>query len=138
MAVAEVRRAKALALVLEKATIVDTAGNAVDLDALNADLAAAMAAGGLAGPRRLIEADDGRDRRRRRGATTPAERSAPEAGRAPAVSGRARGRGAAHALSEQPRRRGSPCRTPGLGSLQTRSPGRLARIRIAPTSGGHP
>ena len=47
MAVAEVRRAKALALVLETATIVDPSGDEVDLDALDADLAAAMAAGGL-------------------------------------------------------------------------------------------
>ncbi len=49
MAVTEVRRAKALAFVMEKATIVDPSGAEVDLDALNADLAAAMAAGGLAG-----------------------------------------------------------------------------------------
>jgi trigger factor len=49
MAVTEVRRAKALAFVMEKAKIVDPAGTEVDLDALNADLAAAMAAGGLAG-----------------------------------------------------------------------------------------
>jgi trigger factor len=49
MAVTEVRRAKALAFVMEKAKIVDPSGNEVDLDALNADLAAAMAAGGLAG-----------------------------------------------------------------------------------------
>ena len=49
MAVTEVRRAKALAFVMEKAKIVDPSGNEVDLDALNADLAAAMAAGGLQG-----------------------------------------------------------------------------------------
>ncbi len=49
MAVTEVRRAKALAFVMEKAKIVDASGNEVDLDALNADLAAAMAAGGLQG-----------------------------------------------------------------------------------------
>ncbi len=49
MAVTEVRRAKALAFVMEKAKIVDPSGAEVDLDALNADLAAAMAAGGLAG-----------------------------------------------------------------------------------------
>ena len=49
MAVTEVRRAKALAFVMEKAKIVDPSGTEVDLDALNADLAAAMAAGGLAG-----------------------------------------------------------------------------------------
>jgi trigger factor len=46
-AVTEVRRAKALALVLERGTIVDPAGNPVDLEALNSDLAAAMAAGQL-------------------------------------------------------------------------------------------
>jgi trigger factor len=49
MAVTEVRRAKALAFVMEKAKIVDPSGAEVDLDALNADLAAAMAAGGLTG-----------------------------------------------------------------------------------------
>jgi trigger factor len=49
MAVTEVRRAKALAFVMEKAKIVDPSGTEVDLDALNADLAAAMAAGWLAG-----------------------------------------------------------------------------------------
>ena len=49
MAVTEVRRAKALAFVMEKAKIVDPSGADVDLEALNADLAAAMAAGGLAG-----------------------------------------------------------------------------------------
>ena len=49
MAIGEVRRAKALALALEKATIVDPAGNEVDLEAINSDLAAAMAAGGLGG-----------------------------------------------------------------------------------------
>jgi trigger factor len=47
MAVTEVRRAKALALALEKARVVDPSGVEVDLDALNADLAAAMASGGL-------------------------------------------------------------------------------------------
>jgi trigger factor len=47
MAVTEVRRAKALALALEKAKVVDPSGNVIDLDALNADLAAAMASGGL-------------------------------------------------------------------------------------------
>jgi trigger factor len=50
MAVTEVRRAKALALALERGTIVDQAGNPVDLDALNDDLAAAMAAGMMGGP----------------------------------------------------------------------------------------
>lgn len=49
MAVTEVRRGKALAFALEKATIVDPSGAHVDLDALNADLAAAMAAGGMGG-----------------------------------------------------------------------------------------
>lgn len=49
MAVTEVRRAKALAFVMEKAKIVDPSGAEVDLDALNSDLAAAMAAGGLQG-----------------------------------------------------------------------------------------
>ncbi|MDH3958283.1 MAG: trigger factor, partial [Actinomycetota bacterium] len=49
MAVTEVRRAKSLAFVMEKATIVDPSGAEVDLEALNADLAAAMAAGGLGG-----------------------------------------------------------------------------------------
>ena len=49
MAVTEVRRAKSLAFVMEKAKIVDPAGVEVDLEALNADLAAAMAAGGLEG-----------------------------------------------------------------------------------------
>ena len=49
MAVTEVRRAKALAFVMEKATIVDPSGTEVDLEALNSDLAAAMAAGGLEG-----------------------------------------------------------------------------------------
>ncbi len=45
MAVSEVRRAKALAVVMEKAKIVDPAGDEIDLEALNADLAAAMASG---------------------------------------------------------------------------------------------
>ncbi len=45
MAVSEVRRAKALAVVMEKAKIVDPSGVEVDLEALNADLAAAMASG---------------------------------------------------------------------------------------------
>jgi trigger factor len=47
MAVTEVRRAKALALALDKARVVDPSGAEIDLDALNADLAAAMASGGL-------------------------------------------------------------------------------------------
>ncbi len=49
MAVTEVRRAKALAHVLEKARVVDTEGVEIDLEALNADLAAAMVAEQLAG-----------------------------------------------------------------------------------------
>ena len=49
MAVTEVRRAKALALVLERGTIVDPSGNPVDLEALNSDLAEAMAAGQMGG-----------------------------------------------------------------------------------------
>lgn len=46
-AVTEVRRAKALAFVMEKARIVEPSGAAVDLDALNSDLAEALASGGL-------------------------------------------------------------------------------------------
>jgi trigger factor len=49
MAVTEVRRAKALAFAMEKARIVDPAGVEVDLDALNADLAQAMASGAFGG-----------------------------------------------------------------------------------------
>jgi trigger factor len=49
LAVTEVRRAKALAFVMDKARIVDPEGNEVDLEALNSDLLQAMAAGGLAG-----------------------------------------------------------------------------------------
>lgn len=48
-AVTEVRRGKALAFVMDKARIVDPAGNEVDLEALNSDLLAAMAAGALGG-----------------------------------------------------------------------------------------
>ncbi len=47
MAVTEVRRAKALAFAMEKARIVDPSGAELDLDALNNDLAAAMAAGAM-------------------------------------------------------------------------------------------
>ena len=47
MAITEVRRAKALAQAMEKATIIDPSGDEVDLDALNEDLAAAMAAGAM-------------------------------------------------------------------------------------------
>ena len=48
MALADIRRSKALALVLENATVTDTAGNAVDLTALEAELNEAMAAAQLA------------------------------------------------------------------------------------------
>ena len=49
MAVADIRRAKALAAVLAQATVVDTAGTAVDLKALDEQFAQAMAvAGGAA------------------------------------------------------------------------------------------
>ena len=45
MAMQDIRRAKALALVLEGAKVVDADGNAVDLAALDADMNAAIAAG---------------------------------------------------------------------------------------------
>ncbi len=45
MAMQDIRRAKALALVLEGATVVDADGTAVDLAALDADMNAAIAAG---------------------------------------------------------------------------------------------
>jgi hypothetical protein len=45
MAIADIRRAKALAVVLESATVVDTAGATVDLKALEADLNAGLQAG---------------------------------------------------------------------------------------------
>ena len=48
MALADLRRTKALALVLENATVTDTDGNAVDLTALEAELNEAMAAAQLA------------------------------------------------------------------------------------------
>lgn len=48
MALADIRRTKALALVLENATVTDTDGNAVDLTALEAELNEAMAAAQLA------------------------------------------------------------------------------------------
>ena len=48
MALADIRRSKALALVLENATVTDTDGNAVDLTALEAELNEAMAAAQLA------------------------------------------------------------------------------------------
>lgn len=44
MAIQDIRRAKALSLVLENASVVDADGNAVDLSALDAELNAAMAA----------------------------------------------------------------------------------------------
>jgi len=44
MAMQDIRRAKALALVLENASVVDADGNAVDLKALDADMNAALAA----------------------------------------------------------------------------------------------
>lgn len=48
MALADIRRSKALALVLENATVTDTDGTAVDLTALEAELNEAMAAAQLA------------------------------------------------------------------------------------------
>lgn len=48
MALADIRRSKALALVLEGATVTDTDGNAVDLNALEAELNEAMAAAQMA------------------------------------------------------------------------------------------
>ena len=45
MAMQDIRRAKALALVLEKATVVDAAGDPVDLTALDDAMNAAIAAG---------------------------------------------------------------------------------------------
>lgn len=48
MALADIRRSKALALVLEGATVTDTDGNTVDLNALEAELNEAMAAAQLA------------------------------------------------------------------------------------------
>jgi trigger factor len=48
MALSDIRRAKALALVLENATVADTAGTAVDLAALEAELNEAMAAAQMA------------------------------------------------------------------------------------------
>lgn len=48
MALSDIRRAKALALVLENATVTDTAGTAVDLAALEAELNEAMAAAQMA------------------------------------------------------------------------------------------
>ena len=44
MAIQDIRRAKALAVVLESATVVDDDGNAVDLKALDAELSGALAA----------------------------------------------------------------------------------------------
>jgi trigger factor len=44
MAIQDIRRAKALAVVLESATVIDADGNAVDLKALDAELSGALAA----------------------------------------------------------------------------------------------
>ena len=56
MAIQDIRRAKALALVLENATVVDEDGNAVDLKALDAELNAAMAA--ASGMPQMVEVDE--------------------------------------------------------------------------------
>jgi len=40
MAIQDIRRAKALAAVLEEASVVDTAGETIDLSALDEDMAA--------------------------------------------------------------------------------------------------
>lgn len=48
MALADIRRSKALALVLENATVTDTDGNSVDLQALESELNEAMAAAQMA------------------------------------------------------------------------------------------
>ena len=45
MAMADIRRAKALAAVLEEATVVDASGQPVDLTSLDAELAALQSAG---------------------------------------------------------------------------------------------
>ena len=56
MAIQDIRRAKALAVVLENATVVDADGNAVDLKALDEELNAAMAA--QAGMSQMMEVDE--------------------------------------------------------------------------------
>ena len=129
-AVAEVRRAKALALVLEQATVVDPSGTAVDLGALNADLAAADGGRRAGRPRRRPRRPRHADGHRPVTDRTPSARvSRPHAGEslasgsAPPRSGRGRSvpatrrRGAvdaaAHALSEHPRAREAPVGPPG-------------------------
>jgi len=54
MAVADIRRAKALATVLENAQVVDADGNTVDLKALDAEMNAAM---GMGMPQ-MVEVDE--------------------------------------------------------------------------------
>ena len=56
MAIQDIRRAKALALVLENATVVDADGNTVDLKALDAEMNAVMAA--QAGMPQMVEVDE--------------------------------------------------------------------------------
>ena len=56
MAIAEIRRGKALAVVLEAATVIDADGDAVDLEALDEELNAAMAA--QAGISQMMEVDE--------------------------------------------------------------------------------
>lgn len=56
MAIQDIRRAKALSVVLENASIVDEDGNAVDLKALDDELNAVMAA--QAGMPRMVEVDE--------------------------------------------------------------------------------
>jgi trigger factor len=58
MAMQDIRRAKALALVLESVTVVDEDGNAVDLKALDAELNAAMGMGMGGGMGNVVEVDD--------------------------------------------------------------------------------
>ena len=48
MALSDIRRSKALALVLENATVTDTNGDAVDLQALESELNEAMQAAQMA------------------------------------------------------------------------------------------
>ena len=56
MAIQDIRRAKALALVLENATVVDADGTTVDLKALDAEMNAVMAA--QAGMPQMVEVDE--------------------------------------------------------------------------------
>lgn len=58
MAIQDIRRAKALAVVLENATVVDEDGNTVDLKALDAELNAAMAAQAGMGMPEMVEVDE--------------------------------------------------------------------------------